>query len=303
MWATSLKVAVYVASYAIKVPPVQVLYESCKSAYNIAIEEKEKYTNCIRVQLDQCKNDLHNSIVMEVRRVNSTSEMNTDLILHAKDSYQECVSDYTSLRFSFEAWVSAGQSLPLNSKSCSDLEQEQIMNTVGDINLIRSEALALSEEYGHVSQNTVKRIASYAKARAAYDGEYLNNRTKGIQDDISKFISETVGDISVQAPNLEIDDLFEDLLVSIEGAVSCISPRHPQFGKCASNINVFGTIQQALTGYRNILRIFIDALNDIYEKFIKYKQNVQSAYAISSGFYYGELFVFLVFNFCINRFR
>ena len=61
MWATSLKVAVYISTEAIEVPSAQTLYRSCKSAFEVTVEEQAKYSNCIKVQLDQCKNDFNKS--------------------------------------------------------------------------------------------------------------------------------------------------------------------------------------------------------------------------------------------------
>ncbi len=328
MWATSLRVAVYISKHAINVPSIYLLYESCKSAFQIAVEEKERYSKCISVQLDQCNSDLHQSAVAEVRRVNVSSMKNTDILHSVRDSYEMCASDYTSLRYSLEGWVNNGQSLPLlesstslsstssttestgnststntNTNTCSAAEQQELMTSIGDMNLIRSEAKALSEEYGLNSQNTVQNIASYARARSEYDREYLDNHTQAMQDVVQSYMNE----VSQNMPDLDVDGIIQELYDNLDNAVSCITPRNPNKGQCANITGVYDLIDDAYMNWVDLTTAWMDHADEIGRRFKQYKDNVDAAYEISSSFYYSEcirihvmFFILLFSNFTFD---
>ena len=284
MWATSLRVAVYVSSQAIKVPPMQMLYQSCKNTFQIANDEKDKYSKCVDVQLDQCTNDLHRSIVMEVRRVNQSSFDNSEKVNHARDLYENCTSNYNNLRFALEGWVDAGQSLPLDEGNCSKSEQEQIMNDVGDVNLIRTQAMSLTEEYSQQSQSTVKRIATYAELRANYDVEYLDNHTKEMQDVVEQFVISLQNDL----PNLDVTDLIDALYEGIDEAISCVSPRSAIKGICKTGKGMMELMQESYDAWQDYVDAYIDRIEGLHARFRQYWLNAQKAYKISSDFYYSE---------------
>ena len=299
MWASSLKVAVYISTQAIEVPSAQILYRSCKSAFQVAVEEQEKYYSCVKVQLDQCKNELHRSVITEVRRVNSSSVMNTGIVNRIKDRHKECASDYSSLRYSLEKWVDSGQLLSFDNSTCSDEEQQIVMNVVGDVNLVRTEAMILNEEYSLNSQNTVKRVATYAKVRAEYDKEYLYNRTVKMRDIVKDYLNE----LSARIPNpdVNLEPLFDKLIESIDEVVSCISPRNPKLGPCnLVRQGIYDLIVESYEVWMVLLNKYVDNANKMVERFQAYKKNVITAYEISSGFYYGEPFIhfLLCYLFC-----
>ena len=220
--------------------------------------------------------------------MNLSSTLNTERVKHAKDTYEQCFSDYTSLRYSLEGWVNNGQTLPLNNSTCSNEEQQQLMSTIGDINLVRSEAMALTEEYSKNSQSTVSRIATYAKIRSTYDQGYLNNHTQEIQD----LMHEHMTELQERVPDIDIDGLFDQLLAKLDEAMSCISPRNPSEGICASVTGVYDMIDDAYVNWSSLAQVYMEQMNEMYVLFSEYKQNVIAAYEISSGFYYSKLISF-----------
>ena len=61
--------------------------------------------------------------------------------------------------------------------SCSDAEREGLLTMTGDTTAQRSAAFQLSRDYSSSSQSTVSQLSEQLAARAAYDREYLYNRT------------------------------------------------------------------------------------------------------------------------------
>lgn len=281
MWATSLRVAVYIASHAVKVPQMQMLFQSCKNTFQIANEEKGRYAKCVDVQLEQCKSGLHRSIVTEVMRVNQSSTLNSDKVNYAKDKFERCTSNYNDLRFALERWVDSGQPLPFEDSDCSNSEKEKIMSDVGDINLVRAKAVDITEEYSQQSQNTVNRMATYAKLRSNYDAQYLANHTKDMQDVVKNFV---LG-LRDTVPEVDLKYLSDTLYESIDEAMSCVSPRSAVKGICKTGKGVRELIAEAYVAWNELEKAYVDRVTKLHERYQKYRTNVRTAYESTHEFY------------------
>jgi hypothetical protein len=197
-----------------------------------------------------------------------------------------CTLDYTSLRFALEGWVEVGQALPIDNSTCSDDGRQTLMSTVGDANVVKTEAMALSEGYSKSSQNTVKRVVSYAKVRGKYDKEYLHNHTEAMRAQLMYYME----DLSDRIPNanIDLDPHIRRLEEIIHEIVYCISPVNPQY-KCKSVTGLYFLLEESYKTWSNMVDIYADRLEQINNTFHRYKQNVDAAYEISSSFYHGKL--------------
>jgi hypothetical protein len=185
--------------------------------------------------------------------------------------------------------VEVGQALPIDNSTCSKEEQDIVLGTVGDVNVVKTEAMTLSEGYSKSSQNTVKRVVSYAKVRGKYDKEYLYNRTEKMQE----VLKERLLDLAEKIPNpdLDFDPVIDEIYESIDEMMSCISPRHPdKSGICKTlEDNLYTLILESFKAWKAALDLYIDRVEDVRDRFIRYKRGVVVAYEISSGFYYGRI--------------
>ena len=270
MWATSLKVAVYVSTIAIRVPPFQLIYSSCKSAFQVASQEKRKYAKCVRMQLDQCTDKINRATITELRRVNISSNINTEIVNSVKATYDTCSSDYMSVRFSLEDWIDAGQSVPLNNITCTDEDREAIMSTLGDISVVKSKSMAISEEYSMNIEGTLKRLTTYAKVRATYDQDYLHNRTEFVRRDVKAFLQYMAGELP--DPDINLDSVFRDLVGGFDAMLICISPKR---GNCTLiDMSFLDHIDAVQSGYTKVILDLQKRAIAAREKFEQYKRNI-----------------------------
>jgi len=291
MWATSLKVAVYVVSFFVNVPPFDSVVDSCKSTYRIAREERHRFGDCVDLQVDQCNNGLAEASYKETRRVNGTEASNEATVDAARQIQSDCSSAYTSLRYTIEAWVDAGHTVPYHNNhsssissttTCSTEDLNRLTNSVGDVSAVRSEAFSVSSQYSDESQSTVERLVDYAQLRAAYDAEYINNHTLRIEGQLFDFVN------GIDMPPLDVEELFGDIQADVDMLVSCVSPRSTdKGGECPSFRGAHERLADIRSEMDRRMQIYRQEIDSWRTKVDKYKSNVQSAYENSVRFYWG----------------
>ena len=109
MWASSLKTALYITSFAIDVPTILTSYNSCKSTFEVTRNEKEKFSTCVNVQVEQCESRLEVATERESERVNIASAHNSRIVKRMIDASRNCTGDYTAVRGALEAWQALEQ--------------------------------------------------------------------------------------------------------------------------------------------------------------------------------------------------
>ena len=297
MWATSLRVAVIVVSFFIEVPPLESVVDSFKSAYQVTLDEKDRFAQCADVQIQQCDDELLEASYKEIKRVNVTTALNQDIVDAARKVQNDCSSAYTSLRYAIEAWVDAGHFLPyMDNSTCSAEDLSRLTSSVGDISEVRSEALSVSLGYSADSQSTVRRLAEYAELRAAYDAEYINNHTLKVQGELMAFAGE------IEMPALNVDKVFEDIQVDVDSLISCVSPRSVDAGECPTFRGAQERLDDIRTEMERRLEIYEEMIIEWRQKTDEYISNVQAAYDSSVRFYWGvknaipEWFADIAFN-------
>ena len=294
MWATSLKVAVYVVSFFVNVPPFDSVVESCKSTYRITGEERRHFADCVDLQVDQCNNGLAEASYEETVRVNATEANNQATVNAARQIQSNCSSAYTSLRYTVEAWVDAGHTVPYhnnnnsqtlsttNTETCSTEDLNQLTSSVGDVSAVRSEAFSVSSQYSDESQSTVERLVDYARLRAAYDAEYINNHTLRIEGELFDWGN------GMEMPPLDVEELFSDIQADVDMLISCVSPRSiDEGGECPSLRGAQERLAEIRSEMDRRMQIYMQEIDSWRTKVDKYKSNVESAYENSVRFYWG----------------
>lgn len=281
----------------VNVPPFESVVDSCDGAYRITREERRRFAACVDLQVEQCNNDLADASYKETMRVNTTEATNKATVAAARWIQSNCSSAYTSLRYSIEAWVDAGHTVPYHSSasasashttsstnstsSCTADDLNQLTNSVGDINAVRTEAFSVSSQYSDESQSAIQRIVEYAQLRAAYDAEYIGNHTNRIENQLVGYAR------GIEMPPLNVAELFDDVQADVDMMISCISPRSTdEGGECP----IRGAQEKLAAIHREMERrmeIYRKEIDSWRTKVNKYKSNVQSAYETAVRFYRG----------------
>lgn len=291
-WGTSLRVANYFALSVIETPPLDLVLDSCRAAYNTTGEERKRYSTCVEDNLQQCDERLDRSIQREDQRVMLISKQNEDTLASLVEVATSCSEAYTTLRLALEGWTANGGEIPLqpiNGSMCSIEDQEVFNRTMlGTQNIIalQTEAIGIADAYGEESSLTVQRLAEYAVERAQYDVNYVDEKSQQIQDIVTNVVN------SVKVPPVSIDDLYGDLQNAMVDLIACLSldvnARMTDGSKCAPNLAE--KIDQFANDAMWKVDVLTQALYDYRDKMVQYKQNVQSAYQVAAAFYNGESF-------------
>ena len=286
MWLSSLRVAVYFASFAMEIPTFHLLYKSCKGAFLVTLEERDQYSRCASVQIDQCFNTLETMIGSEKNRANQSSLLNSDTVLHARQSRDQCNSVYISLQQSLETWVNNGQSLPFDNTTCSLDDQHNIMRTLGGYDAALSVAYDLSEKFTVESQDTVQRLTQYAKRRAVYDETYIDQHTKVLQNKLHEYIDK----IEIKnIPELDLEGVVNEIRISVDSLLACTSIREVSKGnQCQYFKGAQELVEDVYDKFIYIVERYHQELNIFFNRVEAYKNNVMQAYQVSSNFYFGR---------------
>jgi hypothetical protein len=131
LWSCSLKNAAFIASYAMEVPSIATFYHSCKSASQIARDEKAKFTQCAKTQVDQCKFGLDILAERESRKVMTASEFNSKIITETEITLEACSADFNDLKSALESWSDSNSYIPLHNGTCTAEEKELLARKNG----------------------------------------------------------------------------------------------------------------------------------------------------------------------------
>ena len=281
MWATSLRVAVFISSLFISVPTFSQVKYSINNGLAVVAGEKEAYVKCVNSQLTKCKRNLEQKILGEVLADNRTAKLNAQLTDNAQGIQRRCYSSYSSLQRSLETYISTGGSL-IYQETCKDDVKDKLSVLVGDVNSAKSEAFDIATSFSDRSLGTVDRLVSYSNERANYDLMYIQNQTEKINIDLTAFL----GDITV--PTHDMDVSFLNMNNDVENLISCLSLRNSEERKCISD----NTARRSMDIIIYSLKNRIDDLTEEWDAFnngvSEYKQNAIEAYQNALTYYHGK---------------
>jgi hypothetical protein len=274
----------------IETPQLDLVLDSCREAYNITGDERERYSNCVADNLQQCDERLDQTIQRENDRVLFISKQNEENLQNLVNVATSCLEAYTTLRLALEGWTANGGEIPLEPTSggmCSVEDRDLFNRTMlGTQNVLalQTEAIGIADAYGEESSLTVQRLAEYAVERAEYDANYVDEKTQQIQGIVTTVVN------SVQVPPVLLDDLFDDLQDAVTDIVACLSldvnARVTSGNKCTPNLAE--KIDAFATDAMWKVDVLKQALYEYRDKVAEYKNNVQSAYNVAAAFYNGK---------------
>ena len=186
LWGSSLTVVTNILrlTNVLPIPPVTVVVDEVISLLNETSRLRQNYLECVRSDLSLCNATLYHRREQEAQRSLLARRANAATRDASRATQASCASSHALALASVAAWQSqqsAGGNASMPSShyvdSCSDAEREGLLTMTGDTTAQRSAAFQLSRDYSSSSQSTVSQLSEQLAARAAYDREYLYNRT------------------------------------------------------------------------------------------------------------------------------
>ncbi len=158
---------------------------------------RQEYSECVVEQLAVCNATLVYRTNAEVARSEEAQRSNQEQRDQGQQTSSACVSARTNAYASVSAWQSAVDVSTFNASvppqylpACTSDDQARLSALTGDTSAQRSASMQLAFGYSRESQSTVGLLGNQLVARAAYDTEYLRNRTLGDAElDVSLNIS------------------------------------------------------------------------------------------------------------------
>lgn len=304
-WGTTLSIAKRLASRVITTPSLEFVTETCEAALNATRDERLLHTECVESQLNQCNKRLDNSIKREDDRVKKLTDQNEEVLLKIAEVATHCSGSYTTLRLLLEDWTAIGGEIPIRSNTvCPTEDQEKFNRTMlGTQNTLamQTEALEVANVYSEESTTTVSRLATavtdldsersslstYIDERVGYDIDYIDRKTKGIQDGLYGLVLSL--DPSKISP-IDLADIIREFEIDSKDIMACVSldvnATMVNGTKCRPNLAalVDGFVKNAKWKVSFLTQTLYDCRDEMEE----YKKNVADAYAVAKNFYDGK---------------
>ena len=121
--------------------------------------------------------------------------------------------------------------------------------------------------------------------RAAYDSQYLDNRTQHMQDRFENWVE------NIYLPSIDLNTTFDELFPDIDTLVSCVSPRDPgpngENGTCPFMDNAYKLIEESMDELTGMVNVAQENAKELADKAAQYQDNALVAYQNSKEFYEG----------------
>ena len=230
LWMTTLQVSVAIVSQQIPVPTIDSVIDSCSFAYSVIEVQREHYSACVDRQLTVCAVQYNKAYLTESDRVAQAEVSNSFLTRSFQTVVSNCSSSLLHAKQSLKAWSEGGvgYSLPFYP-NCSTSDRQKVLNIIGSSSSGQSKASLYdtAEDYSTLSDTTASHFSSYASALAAYNAEYVNNKTKHLQMQVQSLVS------NVSVPHmLKLNHSLQpiySIMVYIHTYIHCIFKPSHQF--------------------------------------------------------------------------
>ena len=293
-WCTTLRVSKNFASSVIEVPTFDAVIKTCRSAYNVTNDERLRYSQCVESRLNRCNRRMDKSMRKEDERVRTVFTKNEEMVTNMEEMSSSCSRSYTTFRLALQEWIASGGKVPVRSNisgsgnelECSETDEQTFNKTLlgpQNVMALQMEAIDIATTYSEESTVVVSTLAEYIAQRAEYDVNYIDQRTKAIQDAFIDAVDFT------PKPSVSIDDLIEDLELAVVDLLACISldenSRQQDGTKCSPNLaKMINDFHDDAVFKVEVLKL---SLRDYRDRMIQYKKNVDTAYKVAKAFYDG----------------
>ena len=231
LWISSLAVALKITSYVIHQPWSRSVYDYCEYAYDATTITRDGYKNCVQRQAAQCNVDLEAAVETASTKVATAIAENAQRLQSYETIHDTCASALVHAQEAIDDWSSDNvvpYTCPHNETGCdkpcgnsSTCSCKRIENLFGDVSGIRNQLYATSEAFAFTSVETVDEVSNYFEARSAYDAEYLKNKTKGLQTELTTLLED------ILLPYVAVANLsFGPLFPGADLVVACVSLRN-----------------------------------------------------------------------------
>ena len=149
---------------------------------NDTIRERDAFTECVQDELVQCNATLYARIRAENARAERARADHRQRRDESQTTQAECTASRSQAYRAVSEWQSEQDAAAVSagaqySRGCSSEDQERLSVLTGDTSAQRSASMQLVHGYSAESQSTVAALGTSLSARAAYDREYLYNKT------------------------------------------------------------------------------------------------------------------------------
>ena len=214
LWGTSLTAITNLlkVSNAIAMPEVQLVVSEAISLFNQTVKLRGEYISCVTEELDVCNASLVIRMQEELTRSQEARNKNFETRRESQTTAGKCATAHARSMAAVTAWINQ-QGVGSNqtkkgqhyNAACSAEDQEHLEQQTGDSTAQKGATYQLAKGYSSSSKTKVNVLAQQLAARAAYDEEYIKNKTIGDTQ-----LGVDIGNIGLNA-SLMIDARFEGM--------------------------------------------------------------------------------------------
>jgi hypothetical protein len=272
MWASSLRIAVYISSRALTVPNAEPIINSCTSALEISNEERSKYLECADEQGSLCIQSLDAAVATQIQRVKQATSINKAVLESVANAKQNCISDYRSTRSGLEQWTIQ----PPFLEKCSQDSIEALMDSFLGVGKSKNEALSLYDNFTRETKATLENIIHYTKSRNIYDLDYvMNDSGRSMQMSIDAY---TCNGFPRGFDSSFIQSYRDEYFQTINNALSCASFGLTE-GQCEdSYLNLLNDLENRKDSAEAILQETVSFLQVWASDFANEIKSMETAY-------------------------
>lgn len=219
LWLTSLQFCVNIVDQFVTIPTIQSVFDTCSYSYSIADEQRKQFQRCARMQYKNCESDLSFAFEMEQSRVQDIHRQNQVFAKRFVGNANNCSSSVSNAKLLLQSWSNSGveYTIPYLDQ-CAPNQRQKVASMIGDSSGTSTSAYSSSQQYSQASDNSVHRLATYTADLNRYNAQYVQNKTKGLQD-LSVHIISDISPVYIGS----LDGILDPMHEVVQQLVACVS--------------------------------------------------------------------------------
>jgi len=182
LWCTSLRTVSAIVQAEIATPKFQVVYDEVEFLYNETRRVRQEYIDCVDQSLQLCNRTLIVEEAAERQRVREADAANVQLASRAETRRASCAVAHAQVLTSRDILQQQRAILGVFNDdylpTCSEADKTRLQQVTADLGAQKAVTYQLIDGYSGRSKSTVGLLADQIGDRAAYDTEYLDNKTR-----------------------------------------------------------------------------------------------------------------------------
>lgn len=180
LWATSLSsiLAFLENGGVVATPPFSLVQLKASAFVKETLRLRDEYENCVIESLVLCNTTLQAAISQELQRASDARSRNVRLAENAENLHRKCAAARSKAKNAVAAWrgVTPIPTSPY-APHCPLAMRAHVEAGPVSVDEEIAAAHVVATEYSNQSRGTIARLADQIVARAAYDSEYIYNKT------------------------------------------------------------------------------------------------------------------------------